>query len=112
MTDALTTAGRPDLAHRLLLEKGCPAWFYPVTMGVTTVWERWDSMLPDGTVDPGRMTSFNHYALGAVADWMHRTVAGLAPPHPATARSAYARCRTARSPTPRPCTSPPAARPR
>jgi alpha-L-rhamnosidase len=51
-------------------------------MGATTVWERWDSMLPDGTVNPGEMTSFNHYALGAVADWMHRTVAGLAPAAP------------------------------
>ncbi|WP_105971058.1 family 78 glycoside hydrolase catalytic domain [Streptomyces geranii] len=82
MTDALTAAGHPDLAHRLLLEKGCPSWLYPVTMGATTVWERWDSMLPDGTVNPGQMTSFNHYALGAVADWMHRTVAGLAPTAP------------------------------
>jgi alpha-L-rhamnosidase len=82
MTDALTCAGHPDLAHRLLLEKGCPSWLYPVTMGATTVWERWDSMLPDGTVNPGQMTSFNHYALGAVADWMHRTVAGLAPAAP------------------------------
>lgn len=82
MTDALTAAGHPDLAHRLLLEKGCPSWLYPVTMGATTVWERWDSMLPDGTVNPGQMTSFNHYALGAVADWMHRTVAGLAPAAP------------------------------
>jgi alpha-L-rhamnosidase len=82
MTDALTTAGRPGLAHRLLREKGCPSWLYPVTMGATTVWERWDSMLPDGTVNPGQMTSFNHYALGAVADWMHRAVAGLAPAAP------------------------------
>lgn len=82
MTDALTSAGHPDLAHRLLQEKGCPSWLYPVTMGATTVWERWDSMLPDGTVNPGQMTSFNHYALGAVADWMHRTVAGLAPAAP------------------------------
>src|SRR5437867_7187752 len=56
-----------------------PSWLYPVTMGATTIWERWDSMLPDGTINPGEMTSFNHYALGAVADWMHRTVAGLAP---------------------------------
>ena len=47
-------------------------------MGATTIWERWDSMLPDGSINPGDMTSFNHYALGAVADWMHRTVAGLA----------------------------------
>jgi alpha-L-rhamnosidase len=82
MTDALTAAGRDDLAYRLLLEKGCPSWLYPVTMGATTVWERWDSMLPDGTVNPGQMTSFNHYALGAVADWMHRSVAGLAPDAP------------------------------
>ena len=51
-------------------------------MGATTVWERWDSLLPDGTVNPGEMTSFNHYALGAVADWMHGTVAGLAPAAP------------------------------
>ena len=51
-------------------------------MGATTIWERWDSMLPDGSVNPGEMTSFNHYALGAVADWMHRTVAGLAPAAP------------------------------
>ncbi len=47
-------------------------------MGATTIWERWDSMLPDGTVNPGEMTSFNHYALGAVADLLHRVVAGLA----------------------------------
>ena len=46
-------------------------------MGATTVWERWDSMLPDGSINTGEMTSFNHYALGAVADWLHRTVAGL-----------------------------------
>jgi alpha-L-rhamnosidase len=48
-------------------------------MGATTIWERWDSMLPDGSINPGQMTSFNHYAFGAVADWLHRTVAGLAP---------------------------------
>ena len=51
----------------------CPSWLYPVTMGATTIWERWDSMLPDGTHRTrGEMTSFNHYALGAVADWLHR----------------------------------------
>ncbi|TDC76546.1 alpha-L-rhamnosidase [Streptomyces hainanensis] len=82
ITDALTSTGRPDLAYRLLLERGCPSWLYPVTMGATTVWERWDSMLPDGTINPGQMTSFNHYALGAVADWMHRALAGLAPAAP------------------------------
>jgi alpha-L-rhamnosidase len=78
MTDALSDAGEPDLAYRLLLQTGCPSWLYAVTMGATTVWERYDSMLPDGSINPGEMTSFNHYALGAVADWMHRCVAGLA----------------------------------
>jgi alpha-L-rhamnosidase len=82
MTDALADAGEVDLAYRLLLQTGCPSWLYPVTMGATTVWERWDSMLPDATINPGEMTSFNHYALGAVADWLHRRVAGLAPAAP------------------------------
>ncbi|QDZ16904.1 Bacterial alpha-L-rhamnosidase [Humibacter ginsenosidimutans] len=79
ITDALTKTGHVDVAYRLLLERECPSWLYPVTMGATTVWERWDSMLPDGTINPGEMTSFNHYALGAVADWMHRVVGGIAP---------------------------------
>ncbi|MEV6288548.1 family 78 glycoside hydrolase catalytic domain [Kribbella sp. NPDC051770] len=82
MADALADTGHPDLAYRLLLQTGCPSWLYAVTMGATTVWERWDSMLPDGSINPGQMTSFNHYALGAVADWMHRRVAGLAPGDP------------------------------
>ena len=82
ITDALTQTGHLDAAYRLLLERECPSWLYPVTMGATTVWERWDSMLPDGTINPGEMTSFNHYALGAVADWMHRTIGGVAPLEP------------------------------
>ncbi|MFJ3666774.1 family 78 glycoside hydrolase catalytic domain [Streptomyces sp. NPDC090106] len=80
--DALTDTGHVDTAYRLLTQRDCPSWLYQVDMGATTVWERWDSMLPDGSVNPGEMTSFNHYALGAVADWMHRTVAGLAPAAP------------------------------
>jgi alpha-L-rhamnosidase len=55
-------------------------------MGATTIWERWDSMLPDGSVNPGEMTSFNHYALGAVADWMHRVIGGIAPLEPGYSR--------------------------
>ena len=82
LTDALTVTGHLDHAYRLLLERECPSWLYPVTMGATTIWERWDSMLPDGSINPGEMTSFNHYALGAVADWMHRVVGGLAPAAP------------------------------
>jgi alpha-L-rhamnosidase len=80
--DALIGTGHTDTAYRLLLQQECPSWLYPVTMGATTVWERWDSLLPDGTINPSGMTSFNHYALGAVADWLHRTVAGLAPAAP------------------------------
>lgn len=86
VTDALTRGGHLDAATRLLTQTESPSWLYPVTMGATTVWERWDSLLPDGTVNPGEMTSFNHYALGAVADWLHRTVAGLAPAAPGYAR--------------------------
>lgn len=80
--DALVRTGSIDTAYHLLLQTRCPSWLYPVTMGATTVWERWDSMLADGSVNPGEMTSFNHYALGAVVDFMHRTVAGLTPTAP------------------------------
>jgi alpha-L-rhamnosidase len=86
ITDALTVTGHVDVAYRLLMERQNPSWLYSVTMGATTVWERWDSMLPDGTINPGQMTSFNHYALGAVADWMHRTVGGIAPLEPGYAK--------------------------
>ncbi|TCC36476.1 alpha-L-rhamnosidase [Kribbella speibonae] len=75
---ALTSAAAIDDAYELLLQHDCPSWLYAVSMGATTIWERWDSMLPDGSINPGEMTSFNHYALGAVADWLHSTVAGLA----------------------------------
>ncbi len=77
ITDALTMTGQGVAAYKLLLQTQCPSWLYPVTMGATTIWERYDSMLPDGSINQGEMTSFNHYALGAVVDWMHRVVAGL-----------------------------------
>ncbi|WP_143338333.1 alpha-L-rhamnosidase [Demequina sp. NBRC 110054] len=74
---ALSATGHADAAGRLLLQTDNPSWLYTVSMGATTIWERWDSMLPDGSINPGEMTSFNHYALGAVADWLHRELAGL-----------------------------------
>ena len=80
--DALAQVGAIDTAYHLLLQEEFPSWLYPVTLGATTIWERWDSMLPNGEVNPGEMTSFNHYALGAVVDFMHRVVAGLAPAAP------------------------------
>ncbi|MFC3996759.1 family 78 glycoside hydrolase catalytic domain [Nocardiopsis sediminis] len=80
--DALSGNGHADTAYRLLLQTESPSWLYAVEHGATTIWERWDSLLPDGTVNPSGMTSFNHYAFGSVADWMHRVVAGLAPAEP------------------------------
>ena len=83
---ALTKTGHLNDAYRLLLQRECPSWLYPVTMGATTIWERWDSMLPDGTINPGEMTSFNHYAFGAVAHWMHQAIGGLSPLAPGYAK--------------------------
>lgn len=77
VTWALSETGHVEDAYRLLLEEECPSWLYPVEMGATTIWERWDSMLPDGSINPGEMTSFNHYALGAVADWIYQVVLGI-----------------------------------
>lgn len=74
---SLTEMEHTNLAYRMLLEQHCPSWLYPVTMGATTIWERWDSILPDSKVNPGSMTSFNHYALGSVVDWLHGTVGGI-----------------------------------
>ncbi len=54
ITWALSETGHVDEAYRLLLEKECPSWLYPVTMGATTVWERWDSALPDGSINAAR----------------------------------------------------------
>ncbi|MEI2778384.1 MAG: family 78 glycoside hydrolase catalytic domain [Tetrasphaera sp.] len=86
VTWALSETGQITDAYRLLLERQCPSWLYPVSMGATTIWERWDSMLPGGEINPGEMTSFNHYALGAVADWLYQVVAGLRPAEPGYAR--------------------------
>ena len=54
MLPALSATGDTTTAYRLLTETECPSWLYPVTMGATTIWERWDSMLPDGSINPGR----------------------------------------------------------
>lgn len=64
--------------YKMLLQTTVPSWLYQVSMGGTTTWERWDSLLANGSVNPGSMTSFNHYAFGSVADWMHQKIGGLA----------------------------------
>lgn len=73
----------------MLLRREAPSWLYQVDRGATTVWERWDAIKPDGSIhagemedDEGGMISFNHYAYGAVIDWVYRNVAGLEPIDP------------------------------
>jgi alpha-L-rhamnosidase len=74
---ALSRTGQLATAYRLLLQTECPSFLYPVTMGATTIWERWDAVRRDGTLNSTGMTSLNPYALGAVMDWLHRVVGGL-----------------------------------
>ena len=75
---ALTKAGRNDLAFALLEQKGNPGWLYSVINGATTIWERWNSYIAEtGTFGDVSMNSFNHYAYGAVGEWLHKTVLGI-----------------------------------
>jgi alpha-L-rhamnosidase len=78
LNPVLSRFGQNEVAYKLLLQETYPSWIYPIKAhGATTIWERWDSMKPDSTFqDPG-MTSFNHYAYGAVGDWMYRNIAGI-----------------------------------
>ncbi len=73
----LSDNGRADLAYTLLLQTECPSWLYQVNNGATTMWERWDGILPDGRPHPDSMNSFNHYAYGAVGDWLYGAMAGI-----------------------------------
>jgi alpha-L-rhamnosidase len=69
--------GHFEQAFMLLNRKDYPSWLYPVTKGATTIWERWDGLKPDGTFQDKGMNSFNHYAYGAIGEWLYRVVAGL-----------------------------------
>ena len=73
----LSRFGKTGLAYQLLLQETYPSWLYPVKMGATTIWERWDGIKPDSTLQTPGMNSFNHYAYGAIGDWMYRVVAGI-----------------------------------
>lgn len=75
----LTQYGYTKLAYTLLLQPTCPSWLYPITKGATTIWERWDAIKPDGTI---QQTSFNHYAYGAVGQWLYENMAGIKPAAP------------------------------
>jgi alpha-L-rhamnosidase len=73
----LSRHGYLDIAYALLVQESYPSWLYPVRHGATTIWERWDGIKPDGSFQDESMNSFNHYAYGAIGDWMVCVVAGL-----------------------------------
>ena len=75
----LTEIGMTDLAYKLLFHRDFPSWLYEVDMGATTIWERWNSVLPDGHVSDTGMNSMNHYCYGSIVQWMFQTITGLAP---------------------------------
>ena len=77
LCQTLSDYGYLDEAYMLLNRKEYPSWLYPVTKGATTIWERWDGIKPDGSFQSPSMNSFNHYAYGAIGDWMYRVVAGI-----------------------------------
>src|SRR5690606_35159852 len=74
---ALSETGHLDVAYRLLLNDTFPSWGYQIKNGATTMWEQWDGIKPDGTFRDPLTNSFNHYAYGAVGDWMYRNIAGI-----------------------------------
>ncbi|MDL2234291.1 glycoside hydrolase family 78 protein [Ruminococcaceae bacterium OttesenSCG-928-L11] len=76
---ALCENGLEDLAYTLLLNEDYPSWLYEVNMGATTIWERWNSVLEDGSISSTGMNSLNHYAYGSIAEWMFRYMCGLNP---------------------------------
>ncbi|MDN5287137.1 MAG: alpha-L-rhamnosidase [Mucilaginibacter sp.] len=73
----LSRFGHTDIAYDLLMKESYPSWLYPVKNGATTIWERWDGIKPDGSFEDPGMNSFNHYAYGAIGDWMYRVIAGI-----------------------------------
>jgi len=73
----LSDQGFEELAFMLLNRKEYPSWLYPVTQGATTIWERWDGQKPDGTFQMVGMNSFNHYAYGAIGEWLYTYIAGI-----------------------------------
>lgn len=73
----LSQYGYSDVAYRIFFQDDYPSWLYEVKMGATTIWERWNSILPDGSISGTGMNSLNHYAYGSIAEWMYQSVCGL-----------------------------------
>lgn len=85
---ALTRTGHHALAATLLLNEDYPSWLYSVNLGATTIWERWNSVLPDGTIAPDGMNSLNHYSYGSIEAWMYGEICGLRPLEPGFRKAA------------------------
>jgi len=94
LCDSLSMYGAHEYALRLFFNEELPGWLYPVNMGATTIWERWDSLLPDGKISDTGMNSLNHYAYGSIASWIYRHMLGIIPYEPGFKRVLFA---------PRPC---------
>ena len=77
LCEILSANGRADLAIKLLLRDKYPSWLYPVTMGATTIWERWNGIKKNGDLASESMNSYNHYAYGAIGEWMYNNLVGL-----------------------------------
>ncbi|MDQ8195879.1 family 78 glycoside hydrolase catalytic domain [Coraliomargarita sp. SDUM461004] len=79
LNPVLSKIGRSDVAYKLLLQESYPSWLYPIKNGATTMWERWNSWTREDGFGPVEMNSFNHYAYGAIGEWLYQTVGGIAP---------------------------------
>ncbi len=77
--DVLSDNAHHELALKYAIKTTYPSWLYPVTMGATTIWEHWNSILPDGNINTREMNSFNHYAYGAICNWYYEYIAGIVP---------------------------------
>ncbi len=77
IANALSQSGHLKEAYDLVLREEFPSWLFQVKMGATTIWEHWDGIKPDGSMWSAGMNSFNHYAYGAIGDWLYRTIAGI-----------------------------------
>jgi alpha-L-rhamnosidase len=77
LCSVLSRFGYEDIAYKLLLQDTYPSWLYPIKAGATTIWERWDGIKTDGSFEDPSMNSYNHYAYGAIGDWMYQNIAGI-----------------------------------
>ncbi len=94
----LSNIGANDLAYRLLLNEDYPSWLYAINLGATTIWERWNSLNPDGSISSTSMNSLNHYAYGSIVEWMYRDMCGLNPSAGEDGRAGFRHARIAPKP--------------